>query len=133
VQYVIGTTLCVVCYRVTDKPTPLIDSAQQQCVGCCEIIWVAKTSPPEPPKICIQCVQEGRPVADQPAITSGQMNLVHLETTNLSRRASVAFACFEKRLSFFGAGSLHTPFFGARHQHGGVVSLSFGLSQHSET
>ena len=62
-QYVIGTTLCVVCYRVTDKPTPLIDSAQQQWVGCCEIIWVTKTSPPEPPKICIQCVQEGRPVS----------------------------------------------------------------------
>ena len=60
-QYVIGTTLCVVCYRVTDEPTPRIDSEQQQCVGCREIIWVARTSPAELPKICIQCVQEGRP------------------------------------------------------------------------
>ena len=60
-QYVIGTTLCVVGYRASDKPTPRINSGQQQCVSCCKIIWVAKTSPAEPPKICIQCVEEGRP------------------------------------------------------------------------
>jgi hypothetical protein len=62
VQYVVGTTLCVVGYRITDKPAPLEDSSQQQCVGCCEIVWVPKTSPAEPPKICIQCVQEDRPL-----------------------------------------------------------------------
>jgi len=62
VQYVVGTTLCVVCYRVADMPSPRLDSEQQECVGCREMIWVAIESPAEPPKIFIRCVEDGRPV-----------------------------------------------------------------------
>jgi len=47
---------------VADMPSPRLDSEQQECVGCREMIWVAIKSPVEPPKICIQCVEDGQPV-----------------------------------------------------------------------
>ena len=67
-----------------------------------------------------------------PMAPSTQKNLTKLHTTNLSRRTSVAFACFQKRLSIIGAGSFHTPFLDPGDEHGCVISLSFGFSQHGE-
>jgi len=55
--YEIKQKLCVVCYRISDNPTPKVASRQQQCACCCAAIWVARKSPAAPPKICVQCVQ----------------------------------------------------------------------------
>jgi len=55
--YEIDRQLCVVCYRVSDKPTPKVASRQHQCAGCGATIWVARKSPATPPKVCIQCVR----------------------------------------------------------------------------
>jgi hypothetical protein len=44
----------------------------------------------------------------------------------------MAFACLQECLSLFWATSIHAPFFLTSNQHGGVISLPFGLSEHSE-
>ncbi len=55
----INRRLCVVCYRISEKPTPKVASHAQECAGCQAAIWVAKKSSTVAPKVCIQCVQSG--------------------------------------------------------------------------
>jgi len=52
---------CVVCFRVTDKAKPKVQSERQQCVRCHEPIWVAKEWPRDLAKICTQCMKRGAP------------------------------------------------------------------------
>jgi hypothetical protein len=63
---------------------------------------------------------------------STEKNFTELSKTNLSRRTSVAFACFQKGLSFLRTRSFHTPFLGPSDEHGCVISLYFRFSQHGE-
>ena len=67
----INQQLCVVCYRIADRPTPKVASHQQQCASCRTMIWVARKSPAAPPKICIQCVQSDGAIADLKLIAAG--------------------------------------------------------------
>ena len=50
-------------------------------------------------------------------------NLFNLGMHALSRMASMPFASRQKRAGLFRRGSIDAPFFGAGHEHGGVVGL----------
>ena len=57
--YVSNKTMCVVCARVADVPTPKVPSVQRRCTLCHRAIWVSKKAPADWPKICLPCVEQG--------------------------------------------------------------------------
>jgi|SoiMethySBSTD1v2_1073268.scaffolds.fasta_scaffold318210_4 hypothetical protein len=61
-----------------------------------------------------------------------EKNFTELNKTNLSSRTSVAFACFQKGLSFLRTRSFYTPLLGSSDEHGCVISLCFRFGQHGE-
>jgi hypothetical protein len=46
----------VVCHRVSDLPIPHVPAQIEQCRDCGKRIWVAHSSPRQPPRISWQCL-----------------------------------------------------------------------------
>lgn len=47
----------VVCKRVFDVPIPAVAAEVSHCTKCGERIWVAESSPKDPPVVCFQCIE----------------------------------------------------------------------------
>ena len=64
----------LVCMPVKSMPVPIVPAAQGTCSICGEAIWVTRSSPQGPRRICALCVTPERVAGAQLGLTEKQLD-----------------------------------------------------------